>query len=257
MGGRDQDRWHRSTVGAADLPIGRPRRSPRSITIGCYHTGGWARFATSTSTFRQQAATSRNESKPERLILSISLPRYAQKRTRSCRAPTFVVSSGRIRPSTATHELLKARRGGAIANSRLPICPTLRIHTKWPIYCTKLLRDAVGGRLLAVASARSTRELLLAGLAGSVTAGPVRRIAIEPERLALDQPQPLEARVSLLADDDVVVHGNSQRPRDLHDRLRHLDVGVRRRRVAGGVVVQQSTLQVTTMISFVFCLHGP
>ena len=29
------------------------------------------------------------------------------------------------------------------------------------------------------------------------------------------------------ADDEVVVHGNAQRPRDLDDRLRHLDIGAR------------------------------
>ena len=48
----------------------------------------------------------------------------------------------------------------------------------------------------------------------------------------LDQLQPLEARVAFLADDDVVVHGNAERLGDLDDRLRHLDVGAARRRIA-------------------------
>ena len=36
----------------------------------------------------------------------------------------------------------------------------------------------------------------------------------------------------VLAHDDVVVHGNAERGRDLDDRLGHLDIGLRRRRVA-------------------------
>jgi len=39
----------------------------------------------------------------------------------------------------------------------------------------------------------------------------------------LNQPEPLEAGVAFLADDDVVVHGNAQRFGDIDDRLRHLD----------------------------------
>src|SRR5215475_5921645 len=54
-----------------------------------------------------------------------------------------------------------------------------------------------------------------------------------------DQLQPLQARVPVLADDDVVVHGDAERLRHLDDRLRHLDVGARRRRVAGGMVVDE------------------
>src|SRR5260221_587233 len=37
--------------------------------------------------------------------------------------------------------------------------------------------------------------------------------------------KPLQARVSFLRDDDVVVHRDAERLCDLHDRLRHLDVG--------------------------------
>jgi hypothetical protein len=43
----------------------------------------------------------------------------------------------------------------------------------------------------------------------------------------------------LLADDDMVVHGNAERLCHLDDLLGHLDIGARRRRVAGGVVVHQ------------------
>ena len=50
----------------------------------------------------------------------------------------------------------------------------------------------------------------------------------------LNQPQPLEARMPVLTDDDVIVHGDAERPRDVDDRLRHLDVRLRRRRIAGG-----------------------
>jgi hypothetical protein len=58
------------------------------------------------------------------------------------------------------------------------------------------------------------------------------------ERLLLDRPQALEARVPVLAHDNVVMHGNAQRIGDGDDLLRHLDVGAGRRRIARGVVVQ-------------------
>jgi hypothetical protein len=48
--------------------------------------------------------------------------------------------------------------------------------------------------------------------------------------------------VPVLADDDVVVDGDAERLRHLDDRLRHLDVGARRRRIAGGMVVQDTTV---------------
>jgi len=44
----------------------------------------------------------------------------------------------------------------------------------------------------------------------------------------------------IAADDDVIVHGNAERFCDLDDRFRHLDVGLRRRRIARGVVVPDS-----------------
>jgi hypothetical protein len=46
--------------------------------------------------------------------------------------------------------------------------------------------------------------------------------------------------MSVLADDDVVVHGNAERAGDGDDLLRHLDIGVRRRRIAGGMIVQDA-----------------
>jgi hypothetical protein len=45
----------------------------------------------------------------------------------------------------------------------------------------------------------------------------------------------------VVADDDVVMDGNAERGRDVDDRLGHLDVGLRGRRIAGGVVVLQRT----------------
>ena len=45
----------------------------------------------------------------------------------------------------------------------------------------------------------------------------------------------------VLADDDVVVHGNAERGGDIDDRFRHLDIRLRRGRIAGGVVVHQHT----------------
>ena len=54
----------------------------------------------------------------------------------------------------------------------------------------------------------------------------------------LDQQQALHAGVSLAPDDDVVVHGDAQPLARLDDLLRHLDVGARRRRIAGGMIVQ-------------------
>ena len=45
--------------------------------------------------------------------------------------------------------------------------------------------------------------------------------------LSLDQLHCLQARVAVLADDEVVVHGNAELPRDLDDCPRHVDVGAR------------------------------
>ena len=53
------------------------------------------------------------------------------------------------------------------------------------------------------------------------------------------QLQRFETRVAVLADDEVVVHGDAEGPRDLDDRSRHVDVGARRGGIAGGMVVHQ------------------
>lgn len=42
----------------------------------------------------------------------------------------------------------------------------------------------------------------------------------------------------VLAGDDVVVHGDAERLRDVDDRLGHRDISLRGRRVAGGMVMQ-------------------
>jgi len=47
--------------------------------------------------------------------------------------------------------------------------------------------------------------------------------------------------MAVLADDDVIVDGEAERRGDVDDRPRHLDVGLRGRRIAGGVVVHQHT----------------
>src|ERR1700694_3460912 len=54
-----------------------------------------------------------------------------------------------------------------------------------------------------------------------------------------NQLQPLQARMPVLADDDVIVHGDAERAGDVDDRAGHLDIRLRRRRIAGGVVVHQ------------------
>jgi hypothetical protein len=42
------------------------------------------------------------------------------------------------------------------------------------------------------------------------------------------------------ADDDVIVHGDAERCGDVGDGACHLDIRLRRRRIAGGVVVQKA-----------------
>ena len=44
----------------------------------------------------------------------------------------------------------------------------------------------------------------------------------------------------VLADNDVIVHGDAERGGDVDDRFRHLDIGLRRCRVAGGVIVHHN-----------------
>jgi len=54
--------------------------------------------------------------------------------------------------------------------------------------------------------------------------------------------------VAVFADDEMVVHGDAERPCDLDDRLRHLDVGARGSRIAGGMVVQERTVRTNTVM---------
>jgi hypothetical protein len=42
--------------------------------------------------------------------------------------------------------------------------------------------------------------------------------------------------------------GNAERARDIDDRLRHLDIGARGGGIAGGMVVQQTSVQVIVLI---------
>ena len=55
--------------------------------------------------------------------------------------------------------------------------------------------------------------------------------------------------MAFLADDDVVVHGDAERARHRNDLLRHLDVGARRRRVAGGVIVDETSVVAIQLMS--------
>jgi hypothetical protein len=50
----------------------------------------------------------------------------------------------------------------------------------------------------------------------------------------------------------MVVHGDAERARDLDDRPRHVDVGARGGGIAGGMVVDQTTVPATALISLDF-----
>jgi len=70
---------------------------------------------------------------------------------------------------------------------------------------------------------------------------PVGRSRAGSERiLALDQPQTLEAYMTIPAHNDVVVHRNAERLRHLDDLLRRIDVGARRRGIARRMVVHET-----------------
>ena len=43
----------------------------------------------------------------------------------------------------------------------------------------------------------------------------------------------------VLADDEVIVNRDAERARDRDDRFRHLNIGLRGRRIARGVIVHQ------------------
>jgi hypothetical protein len=60
------------------------------------------------------------------------------------------------------------------------------------------------------------------------------------QRRKLDQAQALEAGVSVLADDDVIVDCYPERLGRIDDHLGHIDVRARRRGVARGMIVDQN-----------------
>ena len=45
--------------------------------------------------------------------------------------------------------------------------------------------------------------------------------------------------MAVAADDDVIMHGDTERLGNVDDRFRHADIGLRRRRVAGRVIVHE------------------
>ena len=80
-------------------------------------------------------------------------------------------------------------------------------------------------------------------LDGSSLAGVVAPLPLWPRKpTPLDQLQPLETRMSFFSDDDVVVYGDTERRGDVDDRACHMDIGLRWRRIAGGVIVHQNMM---------------
>jgi len=69
----------------------------------------------------------------------------------------------------------------------------------------------------------------------------------------LDQLEPLQARVPLLADDDVVMHLDAEIARHVDDLFGHFDIGARRRGVAAWMVMQQYNWRRKFFHAFDFC----
>src|SRR5439155_7037171 len=68
-------------------------------------------------------------------------------------------------------------------------------------------------------------------------------VPISPFRVyPLDHSQPLHAGMPVLADDEVIVQGDAERAGDVDDRFCHLDIRLRWRRIAGRVVVHETTI---------------
>jgi hypothetical protein len=59
---------------------------------------------------------------------------------------------------------------------------------------------------------------------------------------ASDQPQALQTGMTVLADDDVIMHRYPERGGDVDNRAGHLDVGLRGRRIAGGMIMYDPAL---------------
>jgi hypothetical protein len=55
-----------------------------------------------------------------------------------------------------------------------------------------------------------------------------------------NQPQPLQTRMPVLPDDDVIVHRDAEGPCHAHDLLRHRNICLRRRRIAARMIVHQN-----------------
>jgi hypothetical protein len=68
------------------------------------------------------------------------------------------------------------------------------------------------------------------------------KVRCAPKLTSLDEFQSPQTCVTVLADDDVVVDGDAERGGDLDDRLGHLDIGLRGRGIAGGMVVHDPAL---------------
>ena len=68
------------------------------------------------------------------------------------------------------------------------------------------------------------------------------KVRCAPKLTSLDQLQSPQTCVPVLADDDVVVDGNAERGGDLDDRLGHMDIGLRRCRIATRMVVHDPAL---------------
>ena len=88
-------------------------------------------------------------------------------------------------------------------------------------------------RTITTRESRNGSEVWNGGFAGDADGAPAGVCG-------LDQFHPLQTRMPVLADDDVVVHRNAQWRRDVDDRACHLDIGLRGRRIAGGMVVQDA-----------------
>jgi hypothetical protein len=67
--------------------------------------------------------------------------------------------------------------------------------------------------------------------------GAVASFSFAPSACESHELQRLQTRVPVLADNEMVVHSDAERARNLDDRLCHVDVGARGRRIAGGMIV--------------------
>jgi hypothetical protein len=92
-----------------------------------------------------------------------------------------------------------------------------------------------------VPAGRASRSLeTLTGMPGrQFVLGPAGVISAVSGQVSSDELESLQAGVAVFADNEVIVHRDAKRCRHRDDLLRHFDVSARRRRVAGGMVVQE------------------